>query len=83
VPPGAAYSLTVKYVPSVVGMASCNAYRVKTLGGNEISFSCTGQAIGFNVFLSVKTVHFGEVNLGNQTNRLLNICNDSEVPTSF
>jgi hypothetical protein len=28
-------------------------------------------------------MHFGEVQLGSNTNRLLNICNDSDLPTSF
>ena len=33
--------------------------------------------------LSAKSMHFGEVQLGSNTNRLLNICNDSDLPTSF
>lgn len=33
--------------------------------------------------LSAKSIHFGEVSLGNNTNRLLNIINDSDLPTTF
>lgn len=33
--------------------------------------------------LSVKSMHFGEVQLASNTNRLLNIINDSELPTTF
>ena len=61
VPPNASYKITVKYVPSVVGLTSCTQYRVKTVGGNDLSFSCIGHADGFNVNLSVKSIHFGEV----------------------
>jgi hypothetical protein len=31
----------------------------------------------------VRSIHFGEVQLGSNTNRLLNINNDSDLPTSF
>ena len=39
--------------------------------------------MGFKVHLSVSSIHFGEVSIGNNTNRLLNIINDSELPTTF
>lgn len=83
VPPGASFKITVKYVPSVVGLTSCTQYRVKTVGGNDLQFLCIGNAEGFNVSLSVKSMHFGEVQLGSNTNRLLNIINDSDLPTTF
>lgn len=61
VPPNASFKITVKYVPSIVGVTSCAQYRIKTVGGNELVFSCLGYATGFNVNLSNKSVHFGEV----------------------
>ena len=83
VPPNASFKITVKFVPSTVGMSSCTQYSVKVVGGNQLSFSCIGHAEGYNVSLSAKSMHFGEVQLGSNTNRLLNICNDSDLPTSF
>lgn len=83
IPPGASFKITVKYVPSVVGLASCTQYKVKTIGGNDLSFSCIGHAEGFDVKLSANSIHFGEVQFGSNTNRLLNICNDSDLPTTF
>jgi hypothetical protein len=83
VPPGASFKITVKFVPTVVGLTSCVQYKVKTVGGNDLAFACIGHADGFNVSLSVKSVHFGEVQLGSNTNRLLNIINDSDLPTAF
>lgn len=83
VPPNASFKITVKYVPTVVGLTSCTQYRIKTVGGNDLTFSVIGHADGFNVSLSVKSIHFGEVSLGANTNRLLNIINDSDLPTSF
>lgn len=35
------------------------------------------------MFLSTKSIHFGEVQLQTSTNRLLNIINDSDQVTSF
>jgi hypothetical protein len=66
-----------------VGVISCTQYKIKTVGGNELEFSCTGMAQGYNVSLSVKSIHFGEVQMGTNTNRLLNIVNDSDLPTTF
>lgn len=39
--------------------------------------------MGTEVSLSSKSIHFGEVQLESTTNRLLNICNNSDQPTSF
>lgn len=61
VPPSSSFKITVKYVPTVVGLTTCTQYIVKTVGGNDLNFACIGYAEGFNVSLSVKTVHFGEV----------------------
>ena len=83
IPPNASFTITVKFVPSIVGLTSCSQYQVTTVGGNQLTFSVKGQAVGYNVGLSVRSIHFGEVQLGQSTNRLLNILNDSELPTSF
>lgn len=48
-----------------------------------MKFSCFGQALGNDVSLSSNSIHFGEVQLESTTNRLLNIVNDSDQPTSF
>jgi len=56
---------------------------IKTVGGNDLSFSCIGQASGFSVKLSVKSIHFGEVQMGNNTNRLLNIINKTTCQLHF
>lgn len=53
------------------------------LGGNTLKLVVSGEALGMDVMLSTKSIHFGEVQLQSTTNRLLNICNDSSEPTSF
>lgn len=40
-------------------------------------------ADGYDVQLSSKSVHFGEVQTEQTTNRLLNVVNNSDLPTSF
>lgn len=83
IPPKAAFSIEVKYVPTLVGTFSCSQYKISVRGGNTLDLTCQGIAKGFDVSLSSKTIHFGEVSQGNTTNRLLNIVNNSELPTSF
>lgn len=83
IPPSSTFKVGVKFVPQIVGQISCTQYKIKTVGGNELQFSCLGQTTGFNVSLSVKSIHFGEVLLGTNTNRLLNIINESDLPTQF
>ena len=51
--------------------------------GNELSIDCKGKAIGYDVELSSKTVNFGEVQVDGSTNRLLNVINSSDLPTTF
>ncbi len=46
-----------------------------------LGFTCKGEAEGFNVELSSKTLHFGEVNIDTETNRILNVINNSDLPT--
>ena len=52
-------------------------------GGNELSFNCKAVALGYDVELSAKTLHFGEVQIETETNRILNIVNNSDMPTQF
>lgn len=39
--------------------------------------------MGYDVHLSAKNMNFGEVTLGNSTNRLVNVVNNSDLATSF
>lgn len=83
VPPGSSFKITVKFTPTIVGLTSCTQYRIKTVGGNDLHFSVIGHADCFTVRLSAVSVQFGEVQLTSNTNRLLNIMNDSDLPTTF
>lgn len=56
VPPGASFKITVKFTPTVVGLTSCTQYRIKTVGGNDLSFSAIGHADGYTVRLSAVSV---------------------------
>lgn len=83
IPPNSSFLIKVKYLPTVVGMFSCTHYKVRVKGGNEGEFTCAGQALGVEVSLSAKTVQFGEVTLGNTTNRVLYIHNGTNQPATF
>ena len=75
--------ITVTYTPTIVGQYTSTQFSIKVLGGNEMKLSVIGEANGIDVCLSSKSVHFGEVQLTSVTNRLLNIMNDSDQPTTF
>ena len=81
--PGNITKVTVNYTPQLAGVKSYCLFKVSAFGGNQIEFSCRGEADGYSVELSSKTVHFGEVQAQQTTNRLLNVVNDSDLPTSF
>ena len=81
--PGSSQIITVTYRPCIVGQFTSTQFSIKVQGGNELKLSVIGQANGIDVMLSNKSVHFGEVQLQSVTNRLLNIINESDQPTSF
>jgi hypothetical protein len=51
----------VTYTPQIQDIITCAYFKVKSAGGYELKFACKGMAIGFDVELSVKSLHFGEV----------------------
>ena len=81
--PGQIVKITVTYTPQIAGVKSFCLFKASAFGGNEIEFSCRGEADGYNVELSSRTVQFGEVEVQQTTNRLLNVINNSDLPTSF
>lgn len=82
-PPNTSNTVTIKYTPTIPGVVSCAYYRVSSSAGNELKFSCKGEAVGFDVELSVKSLNFGEVQIENSTNRVVNVVNNSDLPTVF
>jgi hypothetical protein len=83
IPPESTFPVTIKYQPKLVGVWSNAHYTIQSKGGNYLNLSCFGVGIGYDVHLSAKSMNFGEVSLGNTTNRLVNVTNNSELPTSF
>jgi hypothetical protein len=59
--PGASLDVSLTYEPSIVGVVTHCQYLFKVLGGNEFKVACKGQALGIDVSLSAKSIHFGEV----------------------
>lgn len=83
IPPGESFVVVFKFQPKLVGVCSNAHYTIRSKGGNHISISCFGIGIGYDVHLSAKSMNFGEVSLGNTTNRLVNVVNNSDLATSF
>jgi hypothetical protein len=83
IPVGESATVKFKFQPKLVGVCWNAHYSIRSKGGNYISISCFGLGIGYDVHLSAKSMNFGEVSLGNTTNRLVNVVNNSDLATSF
>jgi hypothetical protein len=51
----------VTYTPIIPEVITCAYFKVISTGGNELTFTAKGQAEGYDVELSAKSLHFGEV----------------------
>jgi len=59
--PNTSSTIIVTYTPQIQDILTCAYFKVVSAGGNELSFTCKAVALGFDVELSVKSLHFGEV----------------------
>ena len=48
-----------------------------------MTFECVGSTVEHAVYLSEKSINFGEIKIGNQATKLLTIHNDSDLATSY
>lgn len=76
-------SITAMFSPTIVDQCSHSQFRISVVGGNEVKLSCKGESHGIDVLLSTNSIQFGEVQKDSSTNRLLNIINQSDMPTTF
>lgn len=81
--PNSSNTVSVTYTPRIQDITTCAYFKVSTNGGNNLSFTCRAVALGFDVELSAKSLHFGEVQVDTETNRILNVVNNSDLPTQF
>lgn len=81
--PGERANLCVTFTPHLATATSFVTYKVTCFAGNSIEFTARGSAKGYDVSLSTTSIHFGEVNLQSSTNRLINVVNCSDLPTTF
>jgi hypothetical protein len=59
--PGSSRKITVRFKPTQSGAYSCTQYNINILGGNTLKLIVSGEALGMDVCLSTKSIHFGEV----------------------
>ena len=81
--PGHITKLNVSYTPELPEVNSFANFKISAFGGNELRFSAKGKAEAYDVNLSVQSIQFGEVQTEANTNRLLNVVNSSDMPTTF
>jgi len=81
--PNTSNTVVITYTPQIQDIITCAYFQVTAAGGNELKFSAKGVALGFDVELSAKSMHFGEVQIETETNRILNVVNNSDLPTQF
>lgn len=85
IPAKSTFLIKCIYEPKIAFLDSVSHFTIECLGGNTLDFECKGSAAGYDVQLSTKTLDFGDVQLGNTTNRLLTVhnLNDIAVPFQF
>jgi hypothetical protein len=81
--PGGSDTITATFIPTIVGQCTSTQFKIDVVGGNELKLTCKGESQGIDVMLSSKSIQFGEVQMESATNRLLNIMNQSDQPTTF
>lgn len=81
--PAGSDTITATFLPTIVGQCTNTQFRIDVAGGNELKLTCKGESNGIDVLLSSKSIQFGEVQMESATNRLLNIMNQSDQPTTF
>jgi hypothetical protein len=59
--PSKQFDIKIKYTPTLADVKSITHYRVVVKGGNEVNFTSQGLSLGYDVKLSSKSIHFGEV----------------------
>ena len=83
IPPGEMMQVNVTYRPKIANCQESAKYRLWCDSGNKLTLHAQGNAVGFDVNLSAKSINFGEVSIGKRNTRLLNIENHSPLPTKF
>ncbi|CAD8141208.1 unnamed protein product [Paramecium octaurelia] len=82
IPQKSTFLIKVTYQPQILNV-SVIRFKVICQGGNELTFECVGSAVEHAVYLSEKSINFGEIKIGNQATKLLTIHNDSDLATSY
>ncbi|KAM3137891.1 hypothetical protein pb186bvf_009972 [Paramecium bursaria] len=82
IPPKSTFLIKVTYTPQILHV-SVIRYKILCQGGNELIFECIGNASQHLVYLSEKSINFGEIKIGNQAKQLLTVHNDSDLNTNY
>lgn len=85
--PGESTLVSVTYVPQTHGDTTCDHFAIETPGGNILTMTCCGKAVGPRVTLWKKnramnlvpghSVNFGDLAVGSETTRVLILRNES------
>lgn len=83
VPPNTCFLIKIKYKTVFPGLSSHENYLIKTAGGNQLHFSCSGMSSSLKTWLGAKYVNFKSIPLGTQNTKRIRIYNDSDQPTEY
>jgi len=76
-------TVKVVYRPIASETRSSDVYELFTPGGNKVLVSCKGNGVGPKVFVGSNSLNFGDVKVGDKTDRILYINNESNVDAKF
>eukprot|EP00736_Rhodelphis_marinus_P012525 Rmarinus@m.24524 len=83
IPANSSSQMTIMYHPTNTDTLSIDEFVLSTPGGNSVTFTCQGLAIGPSVRLSASSLNFDDVRCGAWSRRVLTLYNTSEVPANF
>lgn len=83
IPPSSSFLLRIEYKPFFSSTSSNETYLLKTLGGNQMIFNCSGFCSPVKAWLSAKHVNFKSIPLGNQMTKLIRLYNEAVLPTEY
>lgn len=75
--------LQVAFSPKSTGTFSCQTFALSTAGGNQVTFTCQGTAVGPQLQLSSRVYSFGNVKVAQISSKVIYLENVCDVPLSF
>jgi hypothetical protein len=83
IPPKSSFLVKITYRPMIWDLYSCSHFLIECQGGNKIEIQCLGKAQSVEARLKSRSIDFGSIRLGSNTNRSVTLNNNSDANCAF